>query len=585
LIKKHRRNGFKSFRTKLILVCLLILAIPGLVIGTVGYNISKNQLDQQGQSQLKHNVHLAIAMIDLINKQVKTGNISLQDAQEMVRQEILGPKGPDNKRSINKNLSIGDTGYIFANNSSGVMVMNPSGEGKDMMNFKTPDGVVLGKEIAEKGMHGGGFISYQYQIPGTNNFETKITYVEQEPNWGWTVAQGAYVSDFNQGAKQVLYLLLITLSISLVVGAIVVWFFANRMTKPIVQIAEQTERISNGDLTVEPIIVKSNDEIGRLARDFKTMVENLKDLIGQVSGHVQSVASTSEQFSASAEQVKLATGNIATTMQEVAVGTDNQMNRVEQTSTIINEMVKGIKHISDNAQSVSSTAVQASYTVEEGNLKIQKTVQEMGEIGQIIEDLSKSVKGLGVHSATIGKAIEVIQSIADQTNLLALNAAIEAARAGENGRGFAVVADEVRKLAEQSSESAKQIGDLIGTIQSEISIVVRSTEKGTQEFLVGIESVQEVGKSFENIQNAIQGVTSEIQEVTASVQQINSGTEQVVQVMQQITETSETTASGTQTISAATEEQLASMEEIASSAGSLTKLAVELQTLTEKFKL
>ena len=54
-----------------------------------------------------------------------------------------------------------------------------------------------------------------------------------------------------------------------------------------------------------------------------------------------------------------------------------------------------------------------------------------------------------------------MQGITSQINLLALNAAIEAARAGESGRGFAIVADEVRKLAEQSSDSAKQIENLI----------------------------------------------------------------------------------------------------------------------------
>lgn len=61
----------------------------------------------------------------------------------------------------------------------------------------------------------------------------------------------------------------------------------------------------------------------------------------------------------------------------------------------------------------------------------------------------------------IGRIIGNINSISEQTNLLALNAAIESARAGEAGRGFAVVADEVRQLSIRTTDSVKEISDLI----------------------------------------------------------------------------------------------------------------------------
>ena len=73
----------------------------------------------------------------------------------------------------------------------------------------------------------------------------------------------------------------------------------------------------------------------------------------------------------------------------------------------------------------------------------------------------KQVETMKEQSEEIVKIIDVMQGITSQINLLALNAAIEAARAGESGRGFAIVADEVRKLAEQSSDSAKQLKNLL----------------------------------------------------------------------------------------------------------------------------
>ncbi|WP_233476524.1 methyl-accepting chemotaxis protein [Paenibacillus sonchi] len=101
-----------------------------------------------------------------------------------------------------------------------------------------------------------------------------------------------------------------------------------------------------------------------------------------------------------------------------------------------------------------------------------------------------------------------INEIAGQTNLLSLNASIEAARAGETGRGFPVVASEVKKLADQTAMSGKQISEVIKNIQLESEISVNNVLKGEEEVLLGIRSVTEAGKAFEQIELAMSGVTA-----------------------------------------------------------------------------
>lgn len=178
-----------------------------------------------------------------------------------------------------------------------------------------------------------------------------------------------------------------------------------------------------------------------------------------------------------------------------------------------------------------------------------------------------------------------ITGIAEQTNLLALNAAIEAARAGEHGRGFAVVADEVRKLSEQSAESSKEISQLVSMIQSETIKVVQFMEEMTREVDAGIGYVNNAGESFAQIEGSINEVTAQIQGVSSAVNQLAVGAKQVEQSMQFISGVSEETASGVQEVSASTEEQTATMEEISSSAAMLSKMAEELQTMINRFKL
>ncbi|OAN13713.1 hypothetical protein A3K86_14170 [Photobacterium jeanii] len=87
-----------------------------------------------------------------------------------------------------------------------------------------------------------------------------------------------------------------------------------------------------------------------------------------------------------------------------------------------------------------------------------------------------SLEALKGNSEDIGKFIVTINNVSEQTNLLALNAAIEAARAGDHGRGFAVVADEVRKLAQNASEAASQIQNVVGEISTNTQACYQSAE-------------------------------------------------------------------------------------------------------------
>lgn len=379
-------------------------------------------------------------------------------------------------------------------------------------------------------------------------------------------------------------IVIIIIFLSLVFQIMMGYVISRMIINPIKAIETLMAKAENGDLTVEGKY-RSKDEIGVLTSSFNSMVTRFRELLRQVNSTSEQVAASSEELTASAEESKKASGEIAQTIQDVAVGADQQVEETKEGKEIVEEMASSIQLIASNTQDITSNAIGTSQKALEGNEAIQSTIDQMNSINETVAKLSMVVEGLGTRSKDIGEIIEEITNIASQTNLLALNAAIESARAGEHGKGFAVVADEVRKLAEQSAISAGKITEMIALIQKETQIAVTSMEQTTSEVTNGIGIVNKAGETFGQIRMSVDDVASQIQKVSVAAVQITEGVKRVLQSEDKLAEIAEETATSTQNVAAATEEQLASMEEIAASADSLATLAEGLQKQIEFFKV
>lgn len=369
--------------------------------------------------------------------------------------------------------------------------------------------------------------------------------------------------------------------LSIIIGNII----ANMISKPINKLAKMAELISGGDLTIENIEVKTNDEIKILGNAFNDMRKSLSELINEVGSSAEQVASSSEELTASADQTGRATEQIASAIEQIAKGTENQMAGMEQSSTALDEMTSGIQSIAENASNASTTANDTMTQAEAGSEIVNRTANQMININKSVSDSDVTIKNLFDQSQEIVKILEVIKGISDQTNLLALNAAIEAARAGEHGRGFAVVAEEVRKLAVESGTSAELIAELIKEIQEKVNKSVEEMSKVKAEVELGLKVTTEAEEKFAFVLSSMKEMNSQIKEISFTSQQMSASSQQVAASINEMTNISQESASSSQNVAAAAEEQLASMEEITSSASGLSAMAEELQTVIKKFKV
>lgn len=381
-----------------------------------------------------------------------------------------------------------------------------------------------------------------------------------------------------------LFILIISI-LAILTGLAIALLISKNISKPVQVVSEAVNQVAQGNLAIDQVNVKNNDEIGQLATDFNQMTANLRHLVQQVSQTSEQVAASAEELTASAEQTSSATGQVATSIEGVANSSETLASHADETATTVSEMATGVQKVADTTSTVAEFALETSQQASKGNEYIFKVIDQMKSIHTSSNNTSVVIKELHSRSSQIGQIIEVITGIAEQTNLLALNAAIESARAGEHGRGFAVVADEVKKLAEQSNASANQISELIQAIQTDTVQIVDMMNHEIAEVAEGMALVEETGNTFGTILKSIDNVNSEMQEVSAISEEMSAGVEQVSASVLEMADIVKSSASNTAEIASASEEQLASMQEVNSAASELAKMSESLSDLVKQFKV
>jgi len=307
--------------------------------------------------------------------------------------------------------------------------------------------------------------------------------------------------------------------VAILIGLLVAYLVARVITRQLGTepgvIASVAERISSGDLTIS--FNDTTHHIGVYA-DIKRMCERLREIVAEVQGASENVASGSEEMSATAEQL--------------SQGSTEQASSVEEVSSSMEQMASNIRQNADNAGQTEKIALKAAQDADASGKAVVQAVDAMKNIAE---------------------KISIVEEIARQTNLLALNAAIEAARAGEHGKGFAVVAAEVRKLAERS-----------GTAAAEISELSSST----------VSVADQAGQMLVKLVPDIQRTAELVQEISAASNEQNAGAEQINKALQQLDQVIQQNASASEEM-ASTSEELSSQAEQLQSTISFFRLGVD----------
>lgn len=374
-----------------------------------------------------------------------------------------------------------------------------------------------------------------------------------------------------------------------VLGAIIIAMLVGSLiSKPITQITELINKTAGFDLTSDggyDKLLRNKDETGVMARAVVDMRKGLREMIEDIK---ENAARTSEYTKAIAGSSGMATGSmqeVAKAAEDMAMGASTQAQVSQKGSeelallaAEIGSSVASTGSVKENIYKTDDARVNA-----EGSMHILE--QSFEENNRAAVTIAASVNRLSEKSESISRIINVIKGIAEQTNMLALNAAIEAARAGEHGRGFAVVADEVRKLAEQTSKSAKEIEDIINTLQDDIDNAKSGADNTTATINESNKALEHVSASFGIIGQAIRSTVDRISSLADSIDKIDTNKNSVVGLIQEISNICQATAAASQEVSASLENQTAAIEDISGTADELSAIVVNLEGIISKFRI
>jgi methyl-accepting chemotaxis protein len=345
------------------------------------------------------------------------------------------------------------------------------------------------------------------------------------------------------------------------------------ITVPILEVSKLLEFISHGDVTrqVPAQLRQRKDEAGDLSRSMHDMNESLRKLLQNVTGGVQTLASSSTELSAVASQT-------ASGVKELGEKASTVAAAAEEASSNTVSVAASMEQASTNLASVATATEEMRATVTEIASNSEKARSISDQATSQAQNISSLMQQLGQAAQEIGKVTETITVISSQTNLLALNATIEAARAGAAGKGFAVVANEIKELARQTATATEDIKAKIQGVQNSTGGAIADIEK-----IAGV--IREVNSIVTGIAAAIEEQATVTKDVAGNIAQASAGVKDSNQRVSQTAEVSKSIARDVAGINTTVTDLRQGGEQVQASSAELSRLAEQLKATVSQFKL
>lgn len=276
-------------------------------------------------------------------------------------------------------------------------------------------------------------------------------------------------------ATSVERLMLLVILISFLTGLPIAYFLARSLVRPVKELQRAAETLATGQLqTVE---VRTNDEIGSLARAFNSMGTTLRESNSKITIQQTNLLKQQDDLSTTLQQLEAQSAYLASSvstilqeMQALAAGDltvnlpgSNSADEIGRLFTGFNDVVGNIRammvEIIEAVNVTRSIAVKINESKDALVFWAQKQWVQSDEVNTALEEMNKAI----THSAR--NANETTKFAADNSKVAAEGGFV-VAQAVENIRNLADVVKNSAENIEHLGVSSKDIGKIIQTIEN-----------------------------------------------------------------------------------------------------------------------
>ncbi|MCS4194229.1 methyl-accepting chemotaxis protein [Salinibacter ruber] len=436
--------------------------------------------------------------------------------------------------------------------------------------------------------------------------------------WGFTIVAAYPDRDINAQLTGVRRMIFLFGSVVLVIIAGILYMAARRtVIGPIQELATAADAAADGDYSVH-VEHDTQDEVGRLAASFNTMVRQIQEAMTQMeekSEAARKAAREAKDAKAKAnEQRAYLSENIETMLEAMNRFADGDLTvrarledgdgdlsgqkaMMDRLFEEFNQAVRSIRRllsdVKEAAEETASSAVQISTSSDQMAASAEEQSAQSEEVAAAVEELNQ----------TIGENAKSVQSVAE--------AAGEGSRQARNGQEVVSEATaKIKEIAADVQDTAETIGRLqdsseqISTVVETIDEIAGQTnllalnaaieaaraggdESGAetgQGFAVVAEEVRELADETDQATSEISSIIGEVQsEIEEAVQAARRSSqnakdgidlsEKASETLGEIVSSIERVEQKADEIAAASEEQSTTSEEIAQSVQSISTAA------------